>query len=162
MQTVGTPTRPPAESQVPETFLRQVAELLKPAPLPEEGLPWGSWTWRNPTGRLLSAGIGLGALALGAALGGVAGWTYWASLLAPDIALFYDLRNAGPAQGQLSPKAARLYNLLHHPLVPVALVAAGVSTANQPLLVAGLAWGAHVALDRALGYGFRLKDGRRC
>lgn len=166
MQSVGSidtaaPT-PALDSAATESFLEQVAAALRPVPLTGEKLPWGAWTWRSPAGRLLSAGVGFSALALGGALGGVTSWTYWASLLAPDIALFVDLANAGPERGQLSPKAARLYNLLHHPLVPVALVTVGATTVNQPLVVAGLAWGAHIALDRACGYGFRREDGRRC
>lgn len=125
-------------------------------------LPWDSWTWKHPAGRAFSAGLGIGALVTGAALGGLGTWTYWTAMIAPDIALFYDARNAGPAKGQLSPKAARAYNTTHHPAVPVALVALGIGTLGQPLIVGGLAWFAHIAIDRAFGYGKRLPDGRRC
>ncbi|GGU99126.1 MULTISPECIES: DUF4260 family protein [Streptomycetaceae] len=145
----------------PDPVDRLLDEAFPPAPAPDR-LPWDSWTWRHPVGRVLSAGLGLGALALGAALGGLTTWTYWVALLAPDTALFYDLANAGPEMGQLSPKAARLYNLLHHPALPAAVITLGVTTFGQPLVVGGLAWLAHVALDRSFGYGKRLPDGRRC
>ena len=122
--------------------------------------PWDVWTWDRPLGRALSGLLGAGALAAAVVLGGLAAWTFWVALLAPDIALFYDARNAGPAQGQLSPRAARLYNVLHHPALALGLIALGAATANQPLLVAGLGWFAHIALDRSLRFGPRRPDGR--
>ena len=122
--------------------------------------PWDIWTWEHPYGRALSGLLAAGALASAAALGGLATWTFWVGLLAPDVALFYDARNGGPAQGQLSPRAARLYNLLHHPGFALAVATAGAALANRPLLVAGLGWFAHIALDRALRFGPRRPDGR--
>ncbi|MFF4650455.1 DUF4260 family protein [Streptomyces sp. NPDC001380] len=137
-------------------------DFVKPVSFTGDRLPWGAWTWRHPVGRVVSGAVGLGSLALGAALGGAATWTFWAALIAPDTALLYDMDHAGPERGQLSPRAARLYNLLHHPMLPVTMIAVGAATFGQPLIVAGLAWGAHIGIDRALGYGFRLEDGRRC
>lgn len=123
-------------------------------------LPWDAWTWQHPLGRSLSAVLGAGAVSAAVLLGGLGTWTFWVGLLAPDIALFYDARNGGPEQGQLSPRAARLYNALHHPAAALAVLAVGAATLNQPLLVAGLGWFTHIALDRALRFGPRRPDGR--
>jgi hypothetical protein len=122
--------------------------------------PADIWTWDQPLGRALSAVVGTTALASGLLLGGVFTWTFWAGLIAPDLAFFYDTRNAGPAQGQLSPRAARLYNLLHHPGFALAAIGVGAATLNRPLIVGGLAWIAHIGIDRAIGFGPRRPDGR--
>ncbi len=127
---------------------------------PEFKLPWDAWTWQHPLGQSLSAVLGAGALSAAVLLGGLGTWTFWVGLIGPDLALIYDMRNHGPAQGQLSPRAARLYNALHHPGSALAALAVGAATANQPLLVAGLGWFAHIALDRALRIGPRRPDGR--
>jgi uncharacterized MnhB-related membrane protein len=132
-------------------------------PAPDDGAafkrPADIWTWDRPLGRALSAVVGVWALVSGGVLGGLL-WTFWVALLAPDIALFYDARNAGPERGQLSPRAARLYNVLHNPGLALATIALGAATVNRPLLVAGLAWVAHIGIDRAMGYGPRRRDGR--
>lgn len=134
--------------------------LHTPPPAAAFRRPWDAWTWQQPLGRGLSAVLCVGALTAATLLGGLSTWTFWAGLLAPDVALFYDARNGGPAQGQLSPRAARLYNALHHPGLALAALAAGAVTANRPLLVAGLGWFAHIAVDRALRFGPRRPDGR--
>jgi hypothetical protein len=74
-------------------------------------------------------------------------------MLAPDVALL-----GGMSRGRLNPRAVPLYNLLHMYWGPLALmaVAALFSTA---WFVLGLAWATHVAVDRALGYGLRGRDG---
>lgn len=121
--------------------------------------PADIWTWDRPLGRALSAALGVWALVSGGVLGGLL-WTFWVALLAPDLALFYDARNAGPERGQLSPRAARLYNVLHHPVLALAALATGAAAHDRLLIVAGLAWFAHIGIDRALGYGPRRRDGR--
>ncbi len=122
--------------------------------------PWDVWTWDRPVGRALSAALGAGALAAVGVLGGFGLWSFWVAFFAPDVALFYDARNAGPDKGQLSPRAARLYNVLHNPPLSLIPLAAGAVTGNTPALVAGLAWFTHIALDRALRFGPRRPDGR--
>ncbi|HEU4673998.1 MAG TPA: DUF4260 family protein [Candidatus Limnocylindrales bacterium] len=95
----------------------------------------------------------------------------------PDLAFL-----AGIGQphrpGQLPPRAVPAYNLAHRPVIPVALIALalvgllGARLLNEepgafeaarriPLVVyvAGLTWLAHVALDRAFGFGLRTADG---
>ena len=68
-----------------------------------------------------------------------------AGAVAPDLALL--LGAGAPAPGQLHPRAVPYYNAVHRFWGPALLA---------PLVPAlGLAWGFHVALDRAVGYGLR-------
>ena len=116
---------------------------------------------RSSAGRLaygLLAGLLLAALAARLAQHG-GYWTVAAFAIGPDLALLYGA-SAGLEKGQLHPRAVGLYNLLHRfwgPLVLAALAAAGLLA---PVFFAGaLAWAFHVALDRAVGYGLRTRDG---
>lgn len=77
----------------------------------------------------------------------------------PDIALVAAV-GGQHAPGQLPARAVPAYNLLHHPAVPVAMLMAGlVGLLGTYWVVAGLAWAAHVAVDRGVGYGLRTRDG---
>jgi hypothetical protein len=79
-------------------------------------------------------------------------WQFFAFGAMPDLALFAGL-GAGLAKGQLHPRAVPLYNALHRFPGPILL-------AFVPgFLVAGLAWGLHIAIDRTVGYGLRTRDG---
>src|SRR4051812_13089594 len=80
-----------------------------------------------------------------------------AALLAPDLALLLGA-GSGLAQGQLHPRAVPVYNAVHRLAGPAALVVLGL-LAGPGWLVAGLAWGVHVALDRSVGYGLRTPEG---
>jgi hypothetical protein len=87
----------------------------------------------------------------------------WAALLAgalgPDLALLLGA-GAGLAPGQLHPRAVPAYNAVHRFWGPTVLViAASAGILGAAWLIAGLAWAAHVALDRTVGYGLRTKDG---
>jgi hypothetical protein len=76
-------------------------------------------------------------------------WQVAAFGAAPDLALLLGV--GAMAQGRLHPRAVPAYNLLHRLWGPVLLA---------PFLpVAALAWGFHVVLDRAVGYGLRTPDG---
>ena len=89
---------------------------------------------------------------LGAALAGGIG---------PDLALLLGA-GAGLAPGQIHPRAVAAYNAVHRIWGPVALTAAAAAgLLGHGWLVAGLAWGAHVAMDRAVGYGLRTRDGHQ-
>jgi uncharacterized protein DUF4260 len=86
-------------------------------------------------------------------------WQLGVFVIAPDIAL---IAGVGPGleRGQLHPRAVPLYNALHRfvgPLVLAALALAGLLGAGW--LVGALAWGFHVAVDRAIGYGLRTREG---
>ncbi len=77
-----------------------------------------------------------------------ASWVLFAALfLAPDVFMLGYL--GGPVTG------ARVYNLAHTYVVPLA-IAALAHLLRQPLLVAvGVIWAAHIAFDRLLGYGLK-------
>jgi hypothetical protein len=86
-------------------------------------------------------------------------WQLAAFALGPDLALVCGA-GRGLERGQLHPRAVRLYNLLHRFWLPAGLgVAAAFGLVPLGYLVGALAWGFHIALDRAVGYGFRNRDG---
>jgi hypothetical protein len=79
--------------------------------------------------------------------------------IGPDLALLYG-GGRGLAHGQIHPRAVGAYNLVHRFWGPLALgVAAALAIIPIGFLVGALAWTFHVALDRALGYGMRTRDG---
>ncbi|MBK1783127.1 DUF4260 family protein [Prauserella cavernicola] len=89
-----------------------------------------------------------------------------AGLIGPDSALLLGIGQR-TEPGQLAPRAVPVYNALHHWLPPVVLLVfslvAPVSHATLVLMFTpALAWLAHLALDRALGYGLRTRDGWQC
>jgi uncharacterized protein DUF4260 len=75
----------------------------------------------------------------------------------PDAALFIGI-GASLDRGQLHPRAVPLYNAAHRLGGPVLLGASSLWT-GTPWLVAAFAWAAHIAFDRALGYGLRDRQG---
>jgi hypothetical protein len=98
---------------------------------------------------------------LGLAIFAAADHGLWApfvlGVVGPDLALAY---GAGPgmSRGQLHPRAVPAYNAVHRFWAPAALLAVG-AVAGPWLLVLGLAWATHVAVDRAVGYGLRDAEG---
>jgi hypothetical protein len=112
----------------------------------------------HPPRALYAALAPLLLLALAVALDG-----HWGAaalgLLGPDVALAFGAgRDLRP--GQLHPRAVPLYNALHRLWPPALLLAAGASGLLPTwCLVTALAWLAHVAVDRAVGYGLRTPDG---
>ena len=108
--------------------------------------------------RLTSPGLLLrveSIVLLAAAVGACAwhGGSWWLFLilfLAPDLSFFAYL--AGPRIG------AAGYNLAHAFVLPEVLLAfAAVGSALA--LDLALIWGAHIALDRAIGYGLKYPEG---
>ena len=79
-------------------------------------------------------------------------------MVLPDVALLIGL-GGSHLPGQLPRKAVPAYNLLHSPAVPALLLVAAVAWASAYWVVAATTWGAHIALDRGLGYGLRTADG---
>lgn len=77
----------------------------------------------------------------------------------PDLAFLLALGQSHQP-GQLARRAVPAYNLMHHPALPaLLLVASATGLLGTYWLVAALAWGAHIAFDRAAGYGLRTSDG---
>jgi hypothetical protein len=119
---------------------------------------------RRPAARAAVAALAAGLL--GAAVVVVvttgAGWAWVAAAcVAPDVALLLGA-GRGLAPGQLHPRAVPLYNALHHPAGPLVLTALwAVGLAGAGPLAAALAWGAHIAMDRAAGYGMRTRNGHQ-
>jgi hypothetical protein len=89
---------------------------------------------------------------------GESGWIALAAAIAPDVALLLGMGRPGLAKGQLHPRAVPLYNALHSFAGPIAPAAASVWLGPIWLVVA-LAWAAHIAVDRAVGYGMRTPEG---
>jgi hypothetical protein len=97
--------------------------------------------------------------------GWVAGGVVVPFAIAPDLSLI-----GGFAEpGRLRPARVRMYNLLHTPWIPLALIAASIVLplpslgwglrGGLELFLAGLAWLMHIAADRACGFGLRAADG---
>ncbi|MBZ4192220.1 DUF4260 domain-containing protein [Niabella beijingensis] len=78
-------------------------------------------------------------------------WAYVLLLFGPDISMLGYL--AGNKTG------AAVYNFFHHRTVAILFYLAGILLANQVLLLTGVILFGHAALDRALGYGLKLKQG---
>lgn len=77
----------------------------------------------------------------------------------PDVAFLLAIGRT-VQHGQLAPRAVPAYNLLHGPVVPLALLAlAAVGALGQYWVVAAITWGAHIAIDRGCGYGLRTPEG---
>ena len=86
--------------------------------------------------------------------------------VAPDLTFLIGVGKTVP-QGHIAPDAVGWYNAMHRFAVPFALTSI-VGIAFAPLtfgplvlFVGGLSWMAHIALDRAGGYGLRNADGSR-
>jgi Domain of unknown function (DUF4260) len=116
---------------------------------------------RSATGRFAYATFA--ALLLAAiAVEAITHSSYWqiaAFGIGPDLAL---LCGGGRdlAHGQLHPRAVGAYNLVHRFWGPLALGAVAVlGIIPIGFLVGALTWTFHVALDRAVGYGLRTRDG---
>lgn len=103
----------------------------------------------EPTRLLRLEGLALLAVVLVAY--GAADFSWWAFaalLLLPDLSMLAYAR--GPRIG------ARVYNLVHTSVLPFGLVLVGFLSARDGALAVGLVWLAHIAADRALGYGLKL------
>ena len=109
--------------------------------------------WYLTAGLLLTVAVGAAVVASGVPL-----WIALTAAVAPDVALLAGM-GAGLARGRLHPRAVPLYNALHALPAPAALAAAGLALGQAPVAVAAAAWLAHIAFDRAAGYGLRRPDG---
>lgn len=84
--------------------------------------------------------------------------------LLPDVSLI----GAFAGEGWLKPARVRFYNLCHAPVLALAgtvigvivlVVTGGIGSGFWPIALAGLAWLAHIAVDRVCGFGLRAADG---
>ena len=89
---------------------------------------------------------------------GTGWWQFFAFGAMPDIALFAGM-GAGLEKGQLHPRAVPLYNALHRFAGPIAFGVLAAAFLPTDYLVGALAWGLHITVDRAVGYGLRTPDG---
>ena len=78
-------------------------------------------------------------------------WVYAILFLAPDISFAAYL--AGPRAGAI------VYNAAHSYLLPVALMTTGLAMSSPLVLSIAMIWLAHIAIDRALGYGLKCQAG---
>jgi hypothetical protein len=111
--------------------------------------------------RIAYGALGLIAIALAIAVivSQHAGWWQFVVLaVAPDIALLYGT-SGDMARGQLHPRAVPLYNAVHRLVVPAILIAVAILLQANGWLAGGLAWIAHIAIDRSLGFGLRTAQG---
>lgn len=89
-----------------------------------------------------------------------------AFFVAPDLTFVIGTRQEVPP-GNIAAAAVPWYNAMHRMALPLVLtVAVGIglsplSFGPLVLFVGGLSWMAHIALDRAGGYGLREPDGSR-
>jgi Domain of unknown function (DUF4260) len=105
-------------------------------------------------GALLLAWIAAEAITQSTGYGQIAAFGF-----GPDLALFYGATR-GLAPGQIHPRAVGLYNIGHRFWGPIALAAfAGLGVLSVGFFIGALTWAFHIALDRALGYGLRTRDG---
>jgi hypothetical protein len=72
-------------------------------------------------------------------------------ILAPDLAMLGYI--AGPVAGAI------VYNAFHILPWPVILFLAGLYAGEPILMQVAAIWTAHIAMDRALGYGLKLPTG---
>ena len=94
--------------------------------------------------------IFIAAIAFYAVTGG--SWTLFLVLvLAPDLWMLGYL--AGPRFGAIA------YNFFHVLIWPAVLGAAGLWAGHAIMIEVGVIWLAHIAMDRALGYGLKLSTG---
>jgi hypothetical protein len=104
-------------------------------------------------------GFGVAALAIFVVLTQHASW--WQLVffaIAPDTALLAGA-SRGLERGQLHPRAVPLYNAVHRFWVPEVLIVITLLLHENGWLAGGLAWAAHIAFDRSLGFGLRTKKG---
>jgi hypothetical protein len=81
--------------------------------------------------------------------------------IVPHLAVLAGIGEAH-APGQLAPRAVPLFNAMHHPAPPLALLALAAAGILSPFwLVAGLAWLGHIVVDQGFGKGPRTADGWR-
>lgn len=78
-------------------------------------------------------------------------WLFAVLLLAPDLSMLGYL--GGNRMG------AFCYNVAHSYVTPGVLAACGAAVSMPQVIAIALIWGAHIGLDRAIGYGLKYVSG---
>jgi F420H(2)-dependent quinone reductase len=77
----------------------------------------------------------------------------------PDVPRLFGI-GQGHAHGQMAPRAVPLFNVMHHPVVPVAVAGLAIAGLLAPVwLVSGVAWLGHIVIGWGVGDGLRTADG---
>lgn len=76
-------------------------------------------------------------------------WLWLLLILVPDISMLGYVKN--PKLGAL------VYNLGHTYIFPLGLFGGNMYFQNRAVFLISLLWIAHIAMDRALGYGLKLQ-----
>jgi hypothetical protein len=131
--------------------------------MPPTTLPSRAAAPRSVARRLAWLALGLFATAFAvfevARHGGGALALAIAFALAPDLSMLVGARR-GLARGQLAPQAVPFYNAVHRVWGPLVLLVVCIFWIDSaPLFSGGLAWLAHIGLDRSLGFGLRTPQG---
>jgi hypothetical protein len=64
--------------------------------------------------------------------------------------------------GQLAPRAVPLFNMTHHPVLPLVVLLLNAAGILSPVWAVGaFAWLSHIVADLAFGHGLRTRDGWR-
>jgi len=109
--------------------------------------------------RLAYALLFLAAAAGAIYMAGLAVWQLWFFALAPDLTFLF-AGGANLQKGQIRPHAVPLYNAAHSLIGPALLAAVVLLLVGRgPWLAGALAWAAHIAADRASGFGPRASTG---
>lgn len=111
--------------------------------------------------RIAYAGLGFVAAALAIAVvisQHASWWQLVVFAIAPDITLLLGA-SRDLERGQLHPRAVPFYNAVHRLFVPGVLIAVALFLQSSGWLAGGLAWVAHIAFDRSLGFGLRNAQG---
>ncbi|GHE94228.1 membrane protein [Amycolatopsis deserti] len=92
------------------------------------------------------------------------GWTVGALLLGligPDLTFLTGIGAEQVERGVLPRRVVPFYNAAHHWAGPAVLLAVCTFVTSPAAFTLGLAWLAHIAVDRVFGYGLRTADGRQ-
>ena len=88
----------------------------------------------------------------------VSWWQFAVFAIAPDVTLLFGFHR-GLQRGQLDPRVVPFYNAVHRFWAPAVLVVIALVLHADAWVAAGLAWSAHIAFDRSLGFGLRTAEG---
>ena len=85
-------------------------------------------------------------------------WPFAVFLIAPDLTFVLGFQ-PGLQRGQLAPRAVPFYNAAHRFWAPAVLVVLASVLGAWAWTAAGLAWCAHIGIDRSLGFTLRTPEG---